>query len=354
MSADPRFTLLDRLVGPVPTVALLIAADRNSGEKAVYPTRLLSREDRTALIQAHLNGHGVPPRVCLSADGKSWTEGRGYGIAAPCAWEVNGDFVSDRIVIDCDGGDHTDGSDAAADSARDLAVKILRGAGCITTVVRSHGGHGWHVWVLLAEPEPLMFLRWVAKLVEEKIEQQLGIENVDSFPGSDRSAWPPVALPLAGSAPGREAGGGMLAGDLSLEVADWTTPNAALGSLRTAWNCWKVITIEERKKAAETMRAKSAKMRRRCGKSVTPTQRAEAFLAKLPPAIEGHGGNAATYLASLTGHDFGLTAEEFSPLFHNWNARCTPPWSDREIERFVERSYRSAQKPFGWRLERAP
>jgi hypothetical protein len=354
MSTDPRFTLLDRLVGQVPTVALLVAAARNHGEKAVYPTRLSSPEDRVALIQAHLDGRGVPPRICLSADGKSWKEGRGYGIAAPCAWEVNGDFVSDRIVIDCDGGDHKDGSDAAADSARDLAVGILQGAGCVTTVVRSHGGHGWHVWVLLAQPEPLMFLRWAAKLVQMKIEKQLGFDSVDAFPGSDRSAWPPVALPFAGDAPGVELGGGQPVGEPSLALADWMTPNGALGALKTAWKCWKVITAEERKSASESMRMKSAAMRVRRGKSVSPAQRAEAFLSKIPPAIEGHGGNAATYLASLTGHDFGLTPEEFAPLFHAWNARCSPPWSDREIDRFVERSYRSAQKPFGWRMERVP
>lgn len=350
MYVDPRFTLLDRLVGPVPTVALLVAANKNNGAKGIYPTRISSREDRLALIQAHLDGKGVLPRICLGATSNSWTEDRGYGIAAPCAWVVNSDFVSDRIIIDCDGGDHKDGSDAAADSARDLAVENLRGAGCVTTAVRSHGGHGWHVWVLLEQPEPLMFLHWVSNLVEEKIEKQLGIKNVDSFPGSDRSAWPPVALPFAGGAPGLELGGGTLVGEASLALADWITPNVALADLKIMWNRWKNITVEERKKAAETMRVKAAALRRRHGKSASTVQRAEAFLSKIPPAIEGHGGNEATYLASLTGHDFGLTAEEFTPMFHTWNARCSPPWSDREIERFVERSYRSGQKPYGWRM----
>jgi hypothetical protein len=64
-----------------------------------------------------------------------------------------------------------------------------------------------------------------------------------------------------------------------------------------------------------------------------PTEeRARAYLAKLPPAVAGNGGHAATFAAACRLVEFGLSYEAALPVLCEWNGtHCQPPWSEGDL-----------------------
>lgn len=56
-----------------------------------------------------------------------------------------------------------------------------------------------------------------------------------------------------------------------------------------------------------------------------------AYLAKLPPAVSGSGGHSATLRAACECVRFGLTDSEAMQALAEYNRRCSPPWSEREL-----------------------
>ena len=80
-------------------------------------------------------------------------------------------------------------------------------------------------------------------------------------------------------------------------------------------------------------------------------RRALAYLAKLPPAISGQGGHPATYAAATAlVHGFGLDSElALTLLLQEYNPRCEPPWSEKELRHKVEdAASKSHSRPHGW------
>jgi len=82
-------------------------------------------------------------------------------------------------------------------------------------------------------------------------------------------------------------------------------------------------------------------------------RRAKAYLAKLPPAIEGKHGDAATVRAIRIPWDFGIPIERAMDVLSAWNSRCEPPWEADELEGKVSRLYRG-KGPFGAKLRGEP
>lgn len=61
-------------------------------------------------------------------------------------------------------------------------------------------------------------------------------------------------------------------------------------------------------------------------------QRAAAYLAKMPPAVQGQGGDRQTYtVACVLVQRFGMSIEEALPVMREWNQQCSPPWSEDEL-----------------------
>ena len=61
-------------------------------------------------------------------------------------------------------------------------------------------------------------------------------------------------------------------------------------------------------------------------------QRAMAYIDKIPPAIEGQGGDAVTFnVAKKLVHDFGLSVENALPLMQEYNSRCIPQWAEKDL-----------------------
>ena len=344
--SSPSYRLIDHLIGPSIWLMALVAADRCGGKKKPYPTKITSEADRHRLIHEHIVGSGISPRRCTKADGSTWVEGRAYGLAAPCLWPSPDGLVGNRIILDCDGGDHVGGSDEVALLARDAAITLLERSGATPLVARSHGGHGWHVMVLFDRAHPGRLLSWLAMVVRDAVQAQVAKAKIDAFPGNSISIWPPVALPVAGGAPGRHLGGGCI---MSEHEPLHLTDSGILVRPVDAWKRWEAVEVQrQRARIHDAKRMQSRSLHH--GTGCSALQRAAAYLSKVPPAVAGDGGNHQTFLASCVGRDFGLSLSEFLPLLAAWNERCVPPWSSREIERYANGGYQYGTKPFGWRL----
>lgn len=61
-------------------------------------------------------------------------------------------------------------------------------------------------------------------------------------------------------------------------------------------------------------------------------ERARTRLDEHGPAVQGEGGDEHTFrAAAILTHDFALTFDEAWPLFVEWNATCSPPWSTDDL-----------------------
>lgn len=66
---------------------------------------------------------------------------------------------------------------------------------------------------------------------------------------------------------------------------------------------------------------------------ITLIDRARRYVAAMPEAVSGSNGHNATYaVACALVKGFGLSIDEARPLLAEYNTRCAPPWSDRELE----------------------
>jgi hypothetical protein len=61
-------------------------------------------------------------------------------------------------------------------------------------------------------------------------------------------------------------------------------------------------------------------------------RQARAYVAKMDPAIAGHGGDQQTYNVACTlVIDFDLSPEKALPILCEYNLRCCPPWTMQEL-----------------------
>jgi hypothetical protein len=73
------------------------------------------------------------------------------------------------------------------------------------------------------------------------------------------------------------------------------------------------------------------------------TDRARAYLAKLPPAVAGQSGHAATFAAACRLVEFGLSYESAWALLLQWNGtHCQPPWCERDLRHKLTDAFRRA------------
>jgi len=81
-------------------------------------------------------------------------------------------------------------------------------------------------------------------------------------------------------------------------------------------------------------------------------ERAIAYLATLPAAIQGQRGSDACFKAAVhLVRGFGLSEREALALLEeHYNPRCQPPWSPRELAHKVQSASRS-QLPHGYLLD---
>lgn len=76
---------------------------------------------------------------------------------------------------------------------------------------------------------------------------------------------------------------------------------------------------------------------------MTVTDRARAYLEKLPLAIAGQGGHRATYSAACRLVEFGLNESEAFAALSEWNeSHCQPPWTERDLRHKLDDAFRNA------------
>lgn len=72
-------------------------------------------------------------------------------------------------------------------------------------------------------------------------------------------------------------------------------------------------------------------------KPANAAARAASYAKTMSPSISGQRGHDLCFhfcCRMLNGFD--LSVEEFWPILNDWNARCEPPWSERELEHKIE------------------
>lgn len=73
------------------------------------------------------------------------------------------------------------------------------------------------------------------------------------------------------------------------------------------------------------------------------TDRARRYVDRMPAAVSGSGGHNATFhVACVLVQGFGMTPEQAFPLLADFNQRCTPPWSEKELRHKLRGADRSA------------
>jgi len=83
--------------------------------------------------------------------------------------------------------------------------------------------------------------------------------------------------------------------------------------------------------------------------------RARQYVAAIPPAVSGHHGDVHTFrLCCRVVRGFALADGEALAVLRDWNSRCEPPWSDRDLIDKLSRARRYGREPVGCLLEERP
>lgn len=86
--------------------------------------------------------------------------------------------------------------------------------------------------------------------------------------------------------------------------------------------------------------------------SLEVIERARRYLAALPPAVSGQHGDVTTFRACCRlVRGFMLSDDDAFALLRQWNARCEPPWSERELVDKIRRARRYGREALGGLLE---
>ena len=74
-------------------------------------------------------------------------------------------------------------------------------------------------------------------------------------------------------------------------------------------------------------------------------------VARRKPAIEGQGGDKQTFAVScLIFYHWGLSVSEGRPIFDEYNARCLPPWDEKQLQSKIDCAITaSSEQPRGWK-----
>ncbi len=81
-------------------------------------------------------------------------------------------------------------------------------------------------------------------------------------------------------------------------------------------------------------------------------RRARSYVEKMPPAISGQGGHAATFnVALVLKRGFALDDGDAMVILSAYNARCEPPWSPQELRHKLDDAAGSTRLPLGYLLE---
>jgi hypothetical protein len=138
----------------------------------------------------------------------------------------------------------------------------------------------------------------------------------------------------------RSSGGYVVASGSTINGKVYTAKWAAI-QMAPQWIVDKCGTPET-KKPGNGSHAVSVDERNAFNRALDYIQR------EAPLALEGEGGDHATFAVAAKVKDFGVDAIDcLDLLFTYWNPRCVPPWSSEELAVKVENAYRYGINPQG-------
>ena len=70
-------------------------------------------------------------------------------------------------------------------------------------------------------------------------------------------------------------------------------------------------------------------------------ERCRKYVGKMPAAIQGQGGRGDTWQALLAVAGFSLSSGDAWAVATEYNARCLPPWPEKDLRRMVEDAHKS-------------
>ena len=84
--------------------------------------------------------------------------------------------------------------------------------------------------------------------------------------------------------------------------------------------------------------------------AVSLEERARRYVAKMEAAVSGSNGHNTTFhVACVLVQGFGLSPEQAWPLMQEYNQRCSPPWSDKELRHKLNGADKAgARRGRGW------
>lgn len=82
--------------------------------------------------------------------------------------------------------------------------------------------------------------------------------------------------------------------------------------------------------------------------SVAPTERARRYLSRVQPAVAGQHGDLHTFkVCCRVVRGFALSEEDALSVLREWNRRCQPPWTERELNDKIGRAMKYGRETVG-------
>jgi hypothetical protein len=94
---------------------------------------------------------------------------------------------------------------------------------------------------------------------------------------------------------------------------------------------------------------------RASGNGASVLERARRYVGHMPPALSGQHGHQATWaVAQVLLRGFDLPVAQAQPLLEEYNLRCKPPWTAKELQHKLEQAEQKSRLPRGYLLDGAP
>jgi hypothetical protein len=98
----------------------------------------------------------------------------------------------------------------------------------------------------------------------------------------------------------------------------------------------------------DSARKKPAAVQGMVSRLLGSPERARVYLSRVPPAVTGHHGDLHTFRTCCRiVRGFALDDDEALTVLAEWNARCQPPWSERELREKIRSARRNGREPVG-------
>lgn len=220
------------------------------------------------------------------------------------------------VVLDLDGDEWVEWARATMPLT---PLRTISGSG--------HGGHWIYRWPV-GQPVPKRKIS-VAALPDSRRDRDQSHKGADLYGDGTQVVLPPSVHPS----------GGLYRWDFDGDLP----PIESVPFFDLAW-----LPQAEQPRQPELPPAREVAARSQRGCSEDPSsqaaKRAQAWMAKRGPAVQGNRGDEWTYITACElVHGFGLSDGEALQLLAAWNASNVPPWSDSELRAKVSSARRTGQ-----------